>query len=710
MAQSVELIWLGKGTAPLWPLGQVWAVAPSPMAVQNFIDEHLHKTRAKAWLFWGDSAGTPRPEVIQHILEGPGHVWHAGLKLGMGGLPNLLNYVNPIWMMNCDPNPHQEATSWRLSLNACLILTDVLNQLGGIKRVYRSLEVAALDMGIRFIQAGVFIRNTPELVESGQIQPGVQLPLEDEAQFISQLRGQHWMTWGLIRASLNQTVSPIKAIRAWIQTRQNILIEPVKLYQHKVNGHTPPDARVSILIPTVERYPYLRVLLDQIRTQTIQPFEIIIVDQTPIRQRDMALIQDFTDLPIKLFYLNQAGQCSSRNLGLQHSSGDYILFIDDDVEITSNFIEHHLTRLHEFRAEVSSGVVFEPPLSAKSIQTDRIRASDVFPTNNTMIRREVLFASGLFDMAYDHLPRADGDLGMRVYLSGAVMVCDESTPILHHHAPRGGLRTHHARQVTRNSSRRKLFHRNLQAASEMYLARRYFGVLQANEMMLLSLLTTFSVRGNILRKAAKVLIGLVLLPNSIWRLYHRRQQALAMLETFPQIPSLETGVLREMGFATTQTPLHILSIGDLTRENGYEFAIDAIAAVCRAGLPVIYSIVGKGEYQEALVYAARQHHLLQKGNIRFFTDSSPEILRDLWYRADVYLHLPFDGNSIEILEKAQMAGITVVATAQEKLLGKMGVVVVPSHDPEAIAARLIEIVRSPILRFKLGQSAYNRKL
>ena len=41
-----------------------------------------------------------------------------------------------------------------------------------------------------------------------------------------------------------------------------------------------PKARVSVLIPTLERYPYLRTLLDQLRSQTVRPYEIIVVDQT----------------------------------------------------------------------------------------------------------------------------------------------------------------------------------------------------------------------------------------------------------------------------------------------------------------------------------------------------------------------------------------------------------------------------------------------
>ena len=100
----------------------------------------------------------------------------------------------------------------------------------------------------------------------------------------------------------------------------------------------------------------------------------------------------------------------------------------------------HLEALAARRVEVSSGVVHEPTGPPRSAEFQRFRVSDTFPTNNSMVTRTALDRSGWFDPAYDRGDRADHDLGMRLYLSGARMVMDPRIDLLHNHAPRGGLR------------------------------------------------------------------------------------------------------------------------------------------------------------------------------------------------------------------------------------------------------------------------------
>src|SRR5207248_2025531 len=181
-----------------------------------------------------------------------------------------------------------------------------------------------------------------------------------------------------------------------------------------------------------------------------------------------------------------------------------------------DLIELHLQTLVEFDAEVSSGVADE--VAAGPLPTDfcLLRASDVFPTNNTMIRREVLRRSGLFDLAYNRGQRADHDLGIRIYLGGALMILNPTISVLHHHAPRGGLRKHKARVVTYASSRKRLLHRNLASATEMYLGSRYFSDTQLREMLWLRVLGTFSARGGCFRKATKAFVSAILLPHTLW--------------------------------------------------------------------------------------------------------------------------------------------------------------------------------------------------
>jgi glycosyltransferase involved in cell wall biosynthesis len=285
------------------------------------------------------------------------------------------------------------------------------------------------------------------------------------------------------------------------------------------------------------------------------PLEILVIDQTEKAYRDLSLADDFKDLPLQVIYRDEAGQCSSRNAGLQIAKGEYILFLDDDSEIPNDLIEKHLKGLHFFQADSSSGVAEE--VGAEPLPDDfkLIRMSDVFPTNNTLVHRSVLKRSGFFDLAYEKGQRADGDLGMRVYLSGGFMVLNPEIRILHYHAPRGGLRAHKARVVTYASSRNTILHRHLPSVTEIYLAKRYFAPQILREMLWLRVAGTFSIRGSIFRKAAKVLVSGLFLPHTLLEIKRRMKKAAEMAEHFPQIP-FPTGQMPNERYESARSSPH----------------------------------------------------------------------------------------------------------------------------------------------------------
>jgi glycosyltransferase involved in cell wall biosynthesis len=540
----VDLIWLSQSSeGPFWPLGEVWPTEPTPRAVDKRIQEQLPRSNAEAWLFWDCTLGSPNAERVEQMLSQTADLWHVGLRLGMNGLPGLTDFVNPTWMLNCDPDQMIEASSWRLSLRACLVRATALRQLGGPRKEFEKLEGASLEMGHRYVTRGAITRHIPSLLPESMVASAPSLTLQDELRFTRYRFGSFWSNLALLRAVISGYAPFGQAVRAWqVVRRETRHVEPSPLDHGKLAPISRGEHRVSVLIPTLDRYPYLRTLLAQLRQQTVRPIEIIIVDQTARQQRDSKLAIEFADLPLEIIYLDEPGQCSSRNEGLRLARGDYVLFVDDDDEVPPSLIADHLTNLARFRADVSSGVADEVGAATLPPSCPFARVSDVFPTNNTLVRREVLQRSGLFDLAYERGQRADGDLGMRVYLSGALMLLDPDVSVLHHHAPSGGLRTHKARVITYASSRQRIRHRQLPSATEIYLARRYFTARQVRETIWLGILGTFSIRGSVVRKMLKFVAGMIYLPNTLWRVSQERRQAERMLQRFPEIPGLEIGI------------------------------------------------------------------------------------------------------------------------------------------------------------------------
>lgn len=539
----MDLVWLGPSEdAPPWPGGSVLIAGSSPVGVAAALDRLFMSESSSPWiLFWAPSAGSvPSADILDRLLRQPGDVFHAGLALGMGGLPGLIDFVAPTWMLNRDSDATIESTSWRLSLAACLARADTLRQLGGIRADFHSIVGAGLELGHRLVSRGAFIRHVPSLLGSGAPSPprSVDLPLEDELRFVALRFGRRWVRWALVRAIFSGAVGAAEALRT-ARRLAHLQMPPLPAYQRPVSesASLPQAGRVTVLIPTVDRYPYLLTLLEQLGQQTVPPHEVIVVDQTARDRRTTEIESRFPDLPLRVITLDRAGQCSSRNAGLEAATGDYILFLDDDDEISADLIERHLKNLHRFRCEVSSGVAVEVGAGPLPEAFTFIRTSDVFPTNNTLVDRDVLARSGLFDLAFDRGARADHDLGTRIYLSGTFMVMDPDISVLHHHAPQGGLRTHGARVVTYASSRARLTQRALPAVTELYLSRRYFSDRQVREALWIAVLGTFSMRGSGARRLLKAVFSALLLPDTLRTLRARMLASSRMSSEYPKIPA-----------------------------------------------------------------------------------------------------------------------------------------------------------------------------
>ena len=539
---QINLFWLSMDApAPDWKVGDVLRVSPTPMAIHAALAETSLSTSVHACLFWDPVLGTPDSALVSGLLDSPFDVWHAGLKLGLAGQPEFIDFVKPTWMLNRDPDPDIEATSWRLTLRACLVRAEVLRQMGGPLATFDSLDAAGLEMGYRYIRNGVFMRHDPRLISGVISEKAVPIPPADQMRFIAACYEKKWVYWSAMRAILSQRSNIPTAIRSVRIAREQDKQKSGQPYKHPPAPLecTPAAGKVSVLIPTINRYPYLRTLLTQLRLQTIKPIEIIIVDQTPDAVRDTQMAAEFSDLPLKWFYLDQAGQCSSRNLGINQAVGEFILFLDDDVEIPENLCERHLVNLHRFNCSISSGVTREPDNEVFADALTVPRIADVFSAGNTMIRTEVLMRSGLFDLAYDHGQRADHDLGMRIYLCGEMMVLDPGISILHHHAPQGGLREHKARVVTRAASKKSIRVSVLTSVSDLYLSLRYFTRVQTHEMLWIAVLSMFTMQGSLPRKLLKSILHILTIPYTLLKLRSNLNKAKTMLNQYPIIPAYE---------------------------------------------------------------------------------------------------------------------------------------------------------------------------
>lgn len=92
----------------------------------------------------------------------------------------------------------------------------------------------------------------------------------------------------------------------------------------------------SVVIPNYNSEKYILRLLESISDQTFVDFEIIIVDDIS-QDNSLELIKNYNDTRLKLF-INDRKRYNggTRNEGVKHAVGEYILFADCDDYFASN--------------------------------------------------------------------------------------------------------------------------------------------------------------------------------------------------------------------------------------------------------------------------------------------------------------------------------------------------------------------------------------
>ncbi len=87
---------------------------------------------------------------------------------------------------------------------------------------------------------------------------------------------------------------------------------------------------ISVIIPTYNRAEFLRVAVDSVIGQSLQEFELIIVDDGSTDDTKEMLSATYQDDRIRYIYQDNSGPSAARNIGIKAASYDIIAFLDSD--------------------------------------------------------------------------------------------------------------------------------------------------------------------------------------------------------------------------------------------------------------------------------------------------------------------------------------------------------------------------------------------
>lgn len=237
--------------------------------------------------------------------------------------------------------------------------------------------------------------------------------------------------------------------------------------------------------------------MSMLKSQTLPATEVVVVDQTPEKDRPQGFYEQYRDLPLNLVNLTHPSLTTSRNIGARQSGGEYLLFLDDDMIIKDDLIEKHRLVMDEERVDVVYGAISTTTELPEKYERDTSRLDPlgfflkspnrrwngmVLVTSgaNTMIKRELFLRVGGYD---ENMPRMeDIELGYRLYLEGAKMYYSEQPHAIHNAAPSGGTRA-----TQKNMTQARLL-------SKVYLYRKHFGGWTTQQFYLLILKNALTYR------------------------------------------------------------------------------------------------------------------------------------------------------------------------------------------------------------------------
>lgn len=182
---------------------------------------------------------------------------------------------------------------------------------------------------------------------------------------------------------------------------------------------------ISVIIPAYNAEKTILETIESIRVQTFQEFEIIVIDDGS-KDKTLETVKSIPDSRIKIFSYPNGGVSVARNRGIEHSTGDFLSFIDNDDLWTPEKLEAQLAvllndsdvdavyswtvNMFDDGQSISFGKASEPTVQG-NIYPDLLVSSFIGSGSNILIRRKVADTIGGFN---PDLNCSDWDFYLRV--------------------------------------------------------------------------------------------------------------------------------------------------------------------------------------------------------------------------------------------------------------------------------------------------------
>jgi glycosyltransferase involved in cell wall biosynthesis len=394
--------------------------------------------------------GHPNLRQLEDLSKGVGDIWHSSLYQGYRNIfPEIVYQTATFWYIN-DFENLDECVNWRINPDAFVVRKSVWDFYDGFENCYESDTMKALDFGYNSLcYRGVVPLFIKDLfpVTSNSI---ITIPVSDIFAFYFRNFKSSHAKYALFRMGFWNP----KVISAYLNARKLIELKvSEKLFPPRKLSEIQGNPTVSYIIPTMLRQEFTLNLLEDLKNQSYQPTQVIVVDATSSEKRDASLYNP-NDYPFEVQFIWQVskGSCRARNEAIQLCSGNYIIFGDDDVRLPADFVENHIRLLQTYNANACNGLDIRADhqhqnlndLKTKLLIEDnkrwRVGVTNSFSNANSCVKAEFVHQLVGNDINYDGGYGEDSDFGISLSKIGVAVLHNPFSVNLHLKPPVGGYR------------------------------------------------------------------------------------------------------------------------------------------------------------------------------------------------------------------------------------------------------------------------------
>ena len=332
--------------------------------------------------------------------------------------------------------------TWLMSTLVGIISPGLLNQLDAKNFKGVTLDFFLNSLAKNNMSKGLLCYSDPKLLKSTPIEPE-STPRISQKDLYRFILAHYKRVWAyllfvqlLIYKGKSTFFSLLMSLLKKVKVKTDLKLNDgfIPKNNANLNGNS-----IDVIIPTLNRKVYLFDFLKDLKSQTLIPNNVIIIEQ---RETSLKTELDFLKnetWPFKIIHrcINTFGACNARNLAMSLVESDWIFLADDDIRIKPDFMENAMTRLKHVNA---SAATFSCNKSYRLKINLKVKQWNAFGSGASIIHSSLLKENCSFNTRFEHGYGEDSDFGMKIRNAGYDIFYFNFPEILHLKAPSGGFR------------------------------------------------------------------------------------------------------------------------------------------------------------------------------------------------------------------------------------------------------------------------------